>query len=271
MKPAVSNIAWSVTNDDEALAILNAAGVRHLEMAPTRVWPDLAAVTEFEAHDFVSSIHARGFSICAFQSLLFGKPDLLVFGEDGGRACLDYLAKVCRLANWMGAGALVFGSPKNRLRGALSFDEAFVRGREFFCAAGDCAAEQDVVICVEPNPDIYGCDFLQSAAEAASLVQAVDSPGIRMNLDMGELIHHGADVARTVREFLPLAGHFHVSEPMLAPFDAVRAAHQEAALALKEAGYAGIVSLEMKAPQDGLTGVRQALQDMLCVYFTTAS
>ncbi|MCE9518750.1 MAG: sugar phosphate isomerase/epimerase [Verrucomicrobia bacterium] len=250
---------------------MEAAGVRHLEIAPTRIWPDLATVTEYDARDFAEKIHARGFSICAFQALLFGKPDLHVFGEDKGRACLDHLAKVCRLANWMGARALVFGSPKNRLRGALSIDEANVRAREFFRAAGDRAAVQGVVICIEPNPDIYGCDFLQSAAETASMVRAVDSPGIRMNLDMGELIHHGSDAACAVSDFLPLVGHFHVSEPMLAPFDDTRAAHRAAAMALKEAGYAGIVSLEMKAPPDGLPVVQQALHKMLRVYFSTAS
>ncbi len=271
MKPAVSNIAWAVADDDAAFALLETAGVKHLEIAPTRFWPDLSTVSEHKARDFAERIHARGFSICAFQALLFGKPDLLVFGEDKGRACLDYLAKVCRLAKWMGAKVLVFGSPKNRLRGALSIDEAFVRGREFFRAASDRAEEQGVVICIEPNPDIYGCDFLQSAAETASMVQAIESPGIRMNLDMGELIHHGTDVACAVREFFPVIGHFHVSEPMLASFDAARAAHREAALALKEAGYTGIVSLEMKAPRDGLPVVRQALQEMLRVYFSASS
>jgi D-psicose/D-tagatose/L-ribulose 3-epimerase len=271
MKPAVSNIAWAVADDAAAFALLKAAGVKHLEIAPTRIWPDLAAVSEVEARDFAERIRARGFSICAFQALLFGKPDLFVFGEEGGSTCLEYLSKVCRLANWMGAGALVFGSPKNRLRGALSINEAIIKGREFFRVAGDHAAEQGVVICLEPNPDIYGCDFLQTAAETASMVQDVASPGIRMNLDMGELIHHGTDVARAVREFLPLAGHFHVSEPMLALFDDTRTAHREAAIALKEAGYAGIASLEMKASPDGLPGVQRALHKMLRVYFPTAS
>ena len=271
MKPAVSNIAWSVADDDAAFALLEAAGVRHLEIAPTRLWPDLATVPEDEARDFAGKVRARGFAICGFQALLFGKPGLLVFGEDGGRACLDYLAKVCRLAKWMGAGALVFGSPRNRLRGALSFDEAFARGRDFFSRAGEAAAAEGVVICIEPNPDIYGCDFLQTAAETACMVQAVDSPGVRLNLDMGELIHHGTDVARAVREFLPLAGHFHASEPMLAPFDASRAAHREAARALQATDYTGIVSLEMKAPPDGLPVVRRALQDLLEIYFPAAS
>jgi D-psicose/D-tagatose/L-ribulose 3-epimerase len=267
MRPAVSNIAWSAADDDAAFDMLAAADVRHLEIAPTRIWPDLATVGEAAARDGADRIRSRGLSICGFQALLFGKPELLVFGTDEGKACLDYLAAVCRLANWMGAKALVFGSPKNRLRGALRFEEAFARAREFFRAAGDAAARQDVVICLEPNPAIYGCDFLQTAAEAAAMVEAVDSPGIRLNLDMGELIQHRSDAGQAVREFLPFAGHFHASEPMLEPFEPRREEHRQAARALEEAGYEGVVSLEMKSPAGGLSVVRQALRDMLEVYF----
>lgn len=271
MRPAVSNIAWPAADDEVAIAFLKDAGVGDIEIAPTRRWPDLARVNEAEARTYAEDLHARGFRICAFQALLFGKPELTIFGSDDGKACLNYLAKVCRLARWMGAKALVFGSPKNRLRGSMPVSEAMLKAREFFKAAGDAAAEEGVVLCIEPNPDIYGCDFLQRAAETAELVREVNSPGIRMNLDMGELIHHGTEAGKAVREFLPCAGHFHASEPMLAPFDPSREAHRAASAALREAGYVGVVSLEMKMPDGGLTVLKQALLDMLSVYFSAAS
>ncbi len=267
MKPAVSNIAWPAADDEAALEMLQASGVKHIEIAPTRHWPDLAQVDEGEARGFAEKLRQRGFSICGFQALLFGKPELQVFGSDDGRACLDYLESVCRLAGWMGAKALVFGSPKNRLRGALSYDAALAKATEFFRVLGDAAIKHHVVVCIEPNPSAYGCDFIQTANEAASLVELVNSPGIRMNLDMGELIMNDSDVGRTVEELLPYAGHFHVSEPMLDPFDPKREAHSQAAAALKKFRYQGVVSLEMKGPQGGLPVVNDALQNMLHIYF----
>ncbi len=269
MKPAVSNIAWPAADDEAALEMLQASSVQHIEIAPTRHWPDLAHVDENEARGFAEKLHQQGFSICAFQALLFGKPELQVFGSDNGRACLDYLESVCRLAGWMGANALVFGSPKNRLRGALSFDAALAKATSFFHFLGEAAMKHNVVVCIEPNPSAYGCDFIQTANEAASLVELVNSPGIRMNLDMGELIMNDTDVGRAVEELLPYAGHFHVSEPMLEPFDPNRDAHKQAATALKKARYQGAVSLEMKTPQRGLPVVNEALQNMLRVYFPT--
>lgn len=269
MNPAVSNIAWPAADDEAALEMLQASGVKHIEIAPTRHWPDLARVEEAEARRFAEKLHQRGCSICGFQALLFGKPELQVFGSDDGRACLEYLEGVCRLAGWMGAKALVFGSPKNRLRGSLSFDAALAKACEFFRILGDAAIKNNVVMCIEPNPSAYGCDFIQTANEAAALVELVNSPGIRMNLDMGELAMNGSDAARTVNELLPYAGHFHVSEPMLEPFDPKREAHAQTAAALKKAGYQGIISLEMKTPQGGLPVVNEALQNMLRVYFPT--
>lgn len=269
MKPAVSNIAWTAADDDAALDMLQAANVRDIEIAPTRYWPDLTQVDESVARSFAEKLHQRGFSICAFQALLFGKPDLQVFGPDDGRACLDYLEGVCQLAGWMGAKALVFGSPKNRLRGALSFDAAVAKASDFFRVLGDAAMKNSVIVCIEPNPSAYGCDFIQTANEAASLVKLVNTPGIRMNLDMGELIMNGASAGRTIEELLPYAGHFHVSEPMLEPFDPQREAHAQAAAVLRSANYQGVVSLEMKTPQGGLPVVNEALQNMLRVYFST--
>ncbi len=267
MKPAVSNIAWPAADDEAALDMLQEANVRHIEIAPTRYWPDLTQVDESEARSFAGKLHQRGFSICGFQALLFGKPELQVFGPDDGSACLDYLEGVCQLAGWMGAKALVFGSPKNRLRGTLSFDAALARATDFFRVLGDTAIKNGVIVCIEPNPSAYGCDFIQTANEAASLVELVNSPGIRMNLDMGELIMNGANAGRAIEELLPYAGHFHVSEPMLEPFDPSREAHAQAASALKKARYQGIVSLEMKTPSGGLPVVKEALRNMLGVYF----
>jgi sugar phosphate isomerase/epimerase len=199
--------------------------------------------------------------------LLFGQPDLLVFGVDEGAACLSYLANVCAIARWTGANALVFGSPKNRRRGALSIDEAFARGRDFFRRLGEIAAGNGVTICLEANPPRYGCDFLETVDAAAEMVAAVDSSGLKLNLDMGEMIMNGADVAHAVESYAPLAAHFHVSEPQLDPFNAERPEHALAAAALRRVNYRGLVSLEMKTPAGGLAVVNDSLHAMLRVYF----
>jgi D-psicose/D-tagatose/L-ribulose 3-epimerase len=255
----VSNIAWASADDSAAEALLLELGVHSLELAPTRQWPDLSKVTEADARAAATQLRARGFGITALQAVLFGQPALQVFGPDGGRACRDYLKAACRLAGWMGAGAVVLGAPKNRLRGDLSASQAFALATDFFREIGDTAAAAHTKLCLEPNPTGYGADFLLTAAEATAMVQAADSPGIALNFDMGEQAMHDADAAANIQAFAPWIGHFHISEPMLEPFDPARASHAAAAAALRAAGYAGAVSMEMKTPPGGLPVVQAAL------------
>ena len=266
MNYSVSNIAWPLADDLAAYVMLGEQAIRHLEIAPPRFWPDLSKVSESDARRRAQEIDERGLQVCSFQALLFGRPELQVLGDNGGRECLDYLRAICQLAGWMGAGAMVFGSPKNRLRGTLSRAEALKRAVDFFRFVGDTAVENGTVLCVEPNPAGYGGDFLLTTEEVAELVYQVDSPGVRLNLDMGELIMNEADVTRCVTDYLPLAGHFHASEPMLAPFNVKTAAHRQASAVLKALDYQGVVSLEMKTPADGLPAVLQAILDMRRVY-----
>lgn len=266
MTYAVSDIAWPVEDDTEAHEMLAEEGIRLLEIEPSRFWPDLLQVSEAEARARTESIAKQALLVGSVQALLSAKPELQVFGENGGKACQDYLKAVCRIAGWMGAGVVIFGSPANRLRGTLSRPEAVKRAVEFFHAIGDAALENNTVLCLKPSPAAYGADFLLTTQEAAQVIYAVDSPGVRLNLDVGELIMNESDVYRTVTDYLPLAGNLHASEPMLAPFNAKTEAHRQAAAALKASDYEVLISLEMKPPANGLPAVHQALLEMRRVY-----
>ena len=158
------------------------------------------------------------------------------------------------------------GAPKNRLRGGLSHEAAFAAGTDFFREVGDTAAACRTRLCLEPNPAAYGADFLLNAAETAALVEAVNSPGIALNFDMGEQALNNADAAANVLLFASLIGHFHVSEPMLEPFDPARSAHAKSASALRAAGFTGAVSLEMKPPAGGLPALRAAIAALKTAY-----
>ena len=246
--------------------MLSNLGIGLLEIAPTRYWPDLAEVSESQASLKASELNNQGFSICAFQALLFGKPELQLFGTDDSQAFMAYVKHIGRIAHWMGAQSLVFGSPKNRLRKGLSTDEAFKRAAGIFCELGEFFAPLNVVLCLEPNPSGYGADFLTTADEVDALVRAVDSPGIAMNFDMGEVIMNAADPAVSIRKSLRDIGHFHVSEPMLAPFQREREEHHIASRLLKESNYNGIISVEMKTPEGGLSVVRKSVQAVMDIY-----
>lgn len=251
VKLACSNIAWSLEEDPIAAGVLAAKGIAGVEIAPTVVWPDPTAVTHEEAIRYRDWWLARGITVVAFQSLLFGHPELVIFHDRSARvATLDYLAKIFRLAGWLGAKPLVFGSPKNRLGGHLTVDVRDRLAVEFFREAGRRAADENVTLCIEPNPTEYGCDYVTRAEEAARLADQVAHPGFGVHLDAAGLHLAGESVPEAVRHAGRWLRHFHASEPYLAPLGTGGVDHQIAATTLMAAGYQGVVSVEMRRQAD---------------------
>ena len=248
---AISNIAWDPAEDDAVAALLTRHGVTGIEIAPTkwREQPFDARPEEIAAYR--ARWEARGLRIVSLQSLLFGRPDLQLFGNPASRAAMsDFLRRVIDFGAALGAGALVFGSPKNRQRGALPLKDAVEIATEFFRELGAQAHAQRIALCIEANPVEYGCDFITTTAEAVGLCRAVDHPGIRVNADLGGMTLSGEDLVQSLEAVAPFMAHFHASEPDLAELGA-RADHDAAARGLSAINYDGWVSIEMRAGGPG--------------------
>ncbi|HEY2805905.1 MAG TPA: sugar phosphate isomerase/epimerase family protein, partial [Gemmatimonadales bacterium] len=253
MKLAISNIAWSREQDDVVATLLREAGVEGIEIAPTAIWPDPVHVAPDEARRLRDWWGERGLKIVALQALLFGRPDLRLFGSDAQRReLLDHLTAIFDLAARLGAGPLVFGSPRNRLAGSLPADQAFAIAAGFFREAGTRAAARQVTLCIEPNPADYGCDFVTTVPQAMALVREAGSPGFALHVDGGELALNHEPLPGTITAAKPVMRHFHASEPFLTPLGSGASDHAAYASALRTAGYEGWVSLEMKAPEGGI-------------------
>ena len=249
MKLAVSNIAWPAELDAEIGALMGREHVVGLEVAPTKVHPRPVEATVDDLRRYRDFWALRGVEIVAMQALLFGAGPFQLFGSPGDRAALlDYLAGLYRMAAGLGATALVFGSPKNRLRGEMPLEAARAIAIEFFREAGCRAADFGVWLCIEHNPAAYGCDFVTTATEALALVKDVDTPGFGLHLDTGGLtVEQESTAILTDPAAKPWWRHFHVSDPHLEPVGASAGRHAEFGAAVRSSGYAGWVSLEMKS------------------------
>lgn len=266
---AVSNIAWEPHEDDLVAAVLRDEHVAAIEIAPTK-WrerPYDASAPDIDV--FRQTWADRGLRIASLQALLFGRPDLQLFG-DTRDAMRDYLARAIEFAASVGATALVFGSPKNRLRGSLSADEASKIAIDFFRDLGAHAAECGTVVCIEANPPEYGGDFITTTAEAIALCAAIDHPGVAINGDLGGMTMSGENPWTTIDSAARMLGHFHVSEPHLAELGAA-ADHAAAAAGLAGIGYKRWISIEMRAAGDNVERVRRAVQFAKAKYETVGA
>ncbi len=250
MRLAVSNIAWPAAEHEAVLPALRRLGVTAVEVAPTKLFPDPSAVSPADVDAVRSWWGDQGFGVVAAQALLFGRPDLTLFDTPAVREqTLNYLARVLATCGRLGAGACVFGSPKNRRRGDLPEAEAHDTAVSFFRRLAGHAADAGTTVVLEANPPRYGADFVTRAAEAVELVRAVDHPAFRLHLDTACMTLAGDAVRETFDAGFPLLGHFHVSEADLAaPGPGTAVGHAAFAAELSGHGYAGWVSLEMREP-----------------------
>lgn len=267
---AVSHIAWSPDAEDEMLRFMLSHGVKSMELAPMRSFGTPSGVTQRDVQDKVQRYVDRGISICSFQALLFGSEGLSLFESDEARLRLkQWLIDVGRVAGWCGAGPMVFGSPKNRLKGALSHAQAMDIAVPFFREVGDACAESGSCLVMEANPEAYGADFCTSLAQAAELVEAVGSPGFRLHVDAGGLALSGENFAPVIHQASHLIAHVHASQPHLADWNDPHPVHETLARELHAAHYQESVAIEMRMQEDVTGSVKTAVEKVREIYFAS--
>jgi sugar phosphate isomerase/epimerase len=176
----------------------------------------------------------QGIQITGMQSLLFGTNGLNVFGNlDVREKMLAHLSVVCSVAEGLGVSKLVFGSPKNRDVKGLSSNAVNEISYDFFNKLGDIAKSHSINMCLEPNPEIYGANFMTNSEDTAIVVESVAHSHIKMQLDTGALAVNNEDVEQVLSRYSHLVGHIHISEPNLVPVSKAHLQHIRNAESIK--------------------------------------
>lgn len=263
MNKTVSQIAWDFSEEPTIAKLFQERGIKGIEVAPTKRWERPAEATSTQIAEYRAFWEDRGVKIVAMQSLLFGQPQLNIFGSSAiRRETVDYMKKIIALAAALGAGALVFGSPKNRLKGDLTQAEAEKSATDIFRELGAFAHDHGTWLCIEANPPQYGCDFVTTTEEAAHLVSLVNTPGFGLHLDTAGMQLCGEAVTETVMRFIGQSRHLHFSAPFLEPvYREEKIPYSEILQKLTASPYKGWISIEMKqlSPSDNSDHVRNAL------------
>ena len=245
MKFSISNIAWDKENDEQVYAYLREHAFQGLEIAPTRLWSEPYSKIE-TAKVWASELQTKyGLSVSSMQSIWYGKQEKICSSEEDRKILLDYTNQAILFAETIGCKNLVFGCPKNRLvNDAKDYDII----AEFLDMVGKYAFEHHTCFSLEPNPTIYGTNFLNTTKQAVELCRRLNNQGIRINYDFGTVIENKEDI-RECLDNLDLVNHVHISEPYLVKINQ-RKEHKELIKGLSAANYQGFVSIEMKKQDD---------------------
>lgn len=247
---SVSCIAAPGARDADFFDLLEAEGIPRVDLAPTMIDPDWERLDDPVLGAYRSHVEARGLRVAGLQSLFYGVAGANILGDAAAaQAFAAQMARLARIATALGATRLVLGSPPNRRRGELEPAAAEALFMERMAPICDAYLRQGLMVCLEANPPAYGCDFATHYDPAAALVARMGHPALKLNFDTGCAALGGDDPAQLIRRHAGLFGHVHVSEPQLASVADGAVDHFAAGRALREAGYDGVVCLEMRCVQ----------------------
>lgn len=255
MRLSISNIAWD-PQDDEAMAkLLQSLGVSNIDIAPGKYFSNFQATTTAEILHVKKWWMDRGVDIVGMQALLFGTEGLNLFSSTAYKM-REHLQEVMRIAGELGATRLVFGSPKNRDRSGLTDSETQQKADEFFFQLGDYAKSKGVVLCLETNPAAYHCNFMTTMDETAAVVNRINHPNIRLQLDTGAMLMN-QESELLIAKYAAITGHIHLSEPQLKPLGSMNSDHSKLAEQFSVFAKEKIATIEMVKPTETSEPLKQ--------------
>ncbi|AHF08064.1 sugar phosphate isomerase/epimerase family protein [Desulfitobacterium metallireducens] len=255
MNIAISNIAWLAEHDNQMYSYLQNAGFIGLEIAPTRIFPQLPYEKIIYAKKFANQLKADyGLSIPSMQSIWFGKSERIFGSTEERNILIDYTKKAIDFAEEIGCNNLVFGCPKNRI---YETDNDINIATSFFRELGEYAKTHHTIFSMEPNPVLYGTNFINSTQEAFDFVKVVKCDGFKVNVDSGTILYNEESL-HSVEDNIQLVNHIHISEPNLEVIKK-RELHTQLAEILRKKDYQGFVSIEMRT-QNNLDTILNVMQ-----------
>lgn len=242
MDLSISNIAWSNKYDDTVYEILKNRGFKGIEIAPTRLFPQLPYENIERAGLLAVELKKLyGLSISSMQSIWYERNENIFSSAEERAEMLEYTKKAIDFASAIGCKNIVFGCPKNRTMKKDSDMEIAVR---FFKELGEYAIAKDTVLSIEPNPIIYNTNFINTTIQAFEFANLVKCKGFRVNMDFGTILYY-KEKLQMLDDNINLINHIHISEPGLEPIKR-RDIHGGLAALLRERKYDKFVSIEMK-------------------------
>jgi D-psicose/D-tagatose/L-ribulose 3-epimerase len=202
----------------EQCALAAAQGYAGLEVAPFTLAADPREITDAQVAAFRRIAHDHGLAITGLHWLLVAPAGLSIVDADDAvrQRTVDFMRRLVALCAVMGGKYLVHGSPRQRsVPPGSTREQALARATACFAQVADTAAQAGVVYCIEPL-STRETDLVNTVAEAAAIVDAIGSPGLKTMIDCsaaGQVEHES--VAQLLARWIPSGhvAHVQVNDP----------------------------------------------------------
>ncbi len=249
MRLALCNEVLRELPFEEQCELAAELGYDGLELAPFLFSDDPHRLPPARRAQIREAARNAGIEISGLHWLLVKPEGLSITTTDAAvrRRTLEVLRGLIELCAELGGHVLVHGSPKQReIPEGCSPDEAWARAQGVFEELAETARKMGVTYCIEPLSR-HETAFINTLAEAARMVDAIDNPGFRTMIDTSAAgLTEDTPVPSLIRRWIPTGKAVHIQlndTNRRAPgqgeddFPAILSA-------IKESGYGGVLAVE---------------------------
>jgi sugar phosphate isomerase/epimerase len=222
-------------------------GYTGIEIAPFTLAKDADSVSAGQRQSVKNLAADLGMEIVGLHWLLaktegyyLTTPDAAVRHRTG-----DYLAALTRLCADLGGTLMVLGSPVQRnLLPGVTHEQAMEFAADTIRRTVPVLEEHGITLALEPLGPKEG-NFLNTAALGVELAQRIDSPQVRLHLDIKAMSTEAIPIPDVIRQSAAWVAHFHANDPNLLGPGMGEVDCAPIFEALREIDYQGWVSVEV--------------------------
>lgn len=266
VKFAICNEIFRDWKLEEVLAYVAGLGYQGIELAPFTLADSVNEVSPLERQKVREQVAQHGLEVVGIHWVLVKPEGLYLNHPDTSlrTRTAAYLKELVDFCADIGGTRMVVGSPRQRnLLPGVSQAQGEAWTLETFRAAIAQAETRGVVICLEPLSPAE-TNFLNTAEATLAFAKRINSPAFKLILDVKAMCSETKPVPQIIAETSPHFAHFHANDPNLKGPGFGKVDFQPIAAALKAAGYAGFVSVEVfnfdEGPQEIATRSLRYLQ-----------
>ena len=224
-------------------------GYDGLEIAPFTLHGSPEKISTAEAAKIRSVVEASGLVVTGLHWLLVKPEGLSLTDPDTAvRArTIEVMIRLTALCAELGGAVLVHGSPRQRqIAPGETHAVALARLQDGLALVAEAAAKAGVIYCIEPlSPK--ETELVNTVAEAAELVRAIDQPSLRTMIDCSAAGQtETSSIPSLIDRWLPtgLIAHIQVNDPNRRGPGQGEMKFAPILAALKRHDYAGTIAVE---------------------------
>lgn len=247
MKFAFCNEMFGERPFADAFRVARDLGYTGVEIAPFTLAKDVYSVTPEQVASVKEIVADLGMEVVGLHWLLAKTEGYYLTTPDAEvrRRTGDYLSALTHLCADLGGSLMVLGSPVQRnLLPGVTHEQAMEFAADTIRGAVPALEARGITLALEPLGPKEG-NFLNTAALGIELAQMIDSPKVKLHLDIKAMSTEAIPIADVIRSSAAWVAHFHANDPNLLGPGMGEVDCGPIFAALQEIAYDGWVSVEV--------------------------